>query len=62
MVLVVKNLPVNGGVIRDPDSIAGSGSSPEEGNDCPLQYSCLENPMEMRTWQVTVHVFTNSQT
>ena len=44
--LVVKNLPVNAGDIRDVESIPGSGRSPGEGNGNPLQYSCLENPMD----------------
>ena len=34
----------------DPGLIPGSGRSPEEGNDNPLQYSCLENPMEGGAW------------
>ena len=34
----------------DPGSIPGSGSSPGEGNGNPLQYSCLENPMDGGTW------------
>ena len=38
----------------DPDSIRGSGRSPGEGNGSPLQY-CLENPMDRRAWQATVH-------
>ena len=46
MVLVVKNLPTNAGDIRDADSISGSGRSLGEGNGNPLQYSCLENPMD----------------
>ena len=37
----------NGG---DPGSIPGSGRSPGEGNGTPLQYSCLENPMEGEAW------------
>ena len=41
--LVVKNLPANAG---DADSISGLGRSPGEGNGNPLQYSCLENPMD----------------
>ena len=45
MALVVKNLPPVQVDIRDPGSIPGSGSSPEEGNSNPLQYSCLENSM-----------------
>ena len=35
----------------DPGLIPGSGSSPGEGNGTPLQYSCLENPMDGRAWQ-----------
>ena len=34
----------------DPGSIPGSGRSPEEGNGTPLQYSCLENPMDRGAW------------
>ena len=40
---------------RDPGSIPGLGRFPGEGNGNPLQYSCLENPMGRRAWQVTVH-------
>ena len=43
--LVVKDLPASAGDARDVGSIPGSGRSPGEGNDNPLQYSCLENPM-----------------
>ena len=39
----------------DPDSIPGSGRSPGEGNGNPLQYSCLENPMDGGAWPITVH-------
>ena len=35
--------------------IPGSGRSPEEGNDTPLQYSCLEHPMDGGAWWATVH-------
>ena len=35
--------------------IPGSGRSPEEGNGNPLQYSCLENPMDRGAWQAIVH-------
>ena len=38
--------------------IPGSGRSPGEGNSNPLQYSCLENPMDGRAWQATFHVIT----
>ena len=44
--LVVKNLPANAGYIRDAGSIPGSGRSPGGGLGNPLQYSCLENPMD----------------
>ena len=43
---VVKHLPVNAGDARDAGLIRGSGRSPQEGNDNPPQYSCLENPMD----------------
>ena len=39
---------------RDPGSIPGSGRSPQEENGYPLQYSCLENPMDRGTWWATV--------
>ena len=39
----------------DLDSIPGSGRSPRGGHSKPLQYSCLENPMDRGVWQVTVH-------
>ena len=39
----------------DPGSIPRSGRSPREGNDHPLQYSCLGNPMDREAWRVTVH-------
>ena len=39
----------------DPSSIPGSGRSPGEGHGNPLQYSCLENPMDRGAWQATVH-------
>ena len=53
--LVVKNLPANAGDTRDVGSISGSGKSPGEGNGNPLQYSCLENPMDRGAWWATVH-------
>ena len=48
----VKNLPA---VPGDPVSISGLGRSPGEGNDSPLQYSCLENPMHRGAWWAIVH-------
>ena len=53
--LVVKNLPDNAGDIRDVGSIPGSERSPGGGHVNPLQYSCLENPMDRGSWWVTVH-------
>ena len=46
----------------DPGSIPGLERSPGEGNGNPLQYSCLENPMEGEAWWATVHGVANSQT
>ena len=46
VVLVVKNLPVNAGDIRHRDLIPGLGRILGKGNGNPLQYSCLENPMD----------------
>ena len=43
-------------------SISGSRRSPGEGNDNPLQYSCLENPMDKGAWWATVHGIAKSQT
>ena len=48
--------------VGDPGSIPGSGRSPGEGNGNPLQYSCLENPMEGGAWQATVHGVAKSRT
>ena len=45
----------------DPGSIPGSGRSPGEGNGNPLQYSCLENPMEGGAWWAAVHGVAKSQ-
>ena len=50
---VVKNLPINAGAIEDLGSNPGSGRSPGVGNGSPLQYSCLENPMDRGAWQTT---------
>ena len=46
----------------DPGLIPGSGRSPREGNGNPLQYPCLENPMDRGAWQATVHWATQSRT
>ena len=47
---------------RDPGLIHGSGRSPGEGNGNPLQYSCLENPMDGEAWKATVHGVSKSRT
>ena len=57
--LTVKNPPVNAG---DTGSIPGSGRSPGEENGNPLQYTCLENPMDRGAWWATVHGPQKSQT
>ena len=55
VLLVVKNLPANAGYVGDADSVPGSGRSPGKGNNNPLQYSCLENPMDRGAWWAIVH-------
>ena len=52
---MVKNPPSKAADIRDPSSIPGSGRSPAGGHGNPLQYSCLENPMDRGAWQAEVH-------
>ena len=46
VVLVVKNMPAKVRDLRDVGLIPGSGRSPGGGHSHPLQYSCLENPMD----------------
>ena len=58
--LVVKNLLANAGELRDASSIPGLGRCPGGGNGNPLQYSCLENPMDREAWWATVHGVTKS--
>ena len=60
--LVVKNLPVSAGDTRDASSIPGSRRSPGGGHGNPLQYSCLENPIDRGAWWATALRVTNSQT
>ena len=52
---LIKNLPVNVGDIRDTSSIPGLGKFPRGGHDNPLQFSCLENPVDRGAWRATVH-------
>ena len=48
--------------VGDQSSIPGSGKSPGEGNGYPLQYSCLENPMNRGAWRATVQGVAKNQT
>ena len=57
---VVKNPPASKGNARDTNSILGLERSPGEGNDYPLQYSCLGNLVDRGAWQATVHGITKS--
>ena len=52
---VVKNPPASTEDIRDVGSILGLWRSPEDGHGNPLQYSCLETPMDLGAWRATVH-------
>ena len=52
---MVKNAPANAGDRRDVGSIPGMGRSPGGGHGNPLQYLCLENPMDRGAWRATVH-------
>ena len=52
----------NAGVTVDVDLIPGLGRSPKGGHSNPLQYSCLENPMDRGAWHATVHRVTKSPT
>ena len=62
MVLVVKYPSASARDVRDVGSSPGSGRFPGGGHGNPLQYSCLENPMDRGAWQATVHRVTKSQT
>ena len=60
--LVVKNQPANAGDVRDVGSVPGSGRFPGGGQGSPLQYSCLDNPMDRGAWRATVCGVKESQT
>ena len=62
MVLLVKNPPANAGDIRNTGLITGSERSPGGRHGKPLQYPCLENPMDREAWWSTVHRVAKSQT
>ena len=59
---MVKNLPCNVGDTGDVGSIPGSGRSPRGGHGNPLQYSCLEKPLDRRAWPASVHRVSESDT
>ena len=59
---MVKNPPANSGDVRDTGLIPGSGRCPGEENGNPLQYSCLDNPMDRGPWWAIVHGVKKSQT
>ena len=60
--LVEKNPPASAEDVRDVGSIPGLGRPPEGGHSNPLQYSCLENPMDRGAWQAIVHRVAKSRT
>ena len=62
MALVIKSPPANAGNVTNAGSIPGLRRSPEEGHDNPLQYSCLENPMDRGAWWATVYGVAKSRT
>ena len=53
--LMVKNLPINAGDLRDVGSVPGFGRSYGGGHSNTIQYSCLEDPMDRGTWLATVY-------
>ena len=59
---MVKNPAAKAGDTRDTGLIPGLERSPGVGNGNPLQYFCLENPMEREAWWATVYGITKSQT
>ena len=59
---MVKNPSASAGDIREVGSILESGRSPGGGHGHPLQYSCLENPMDREAWRATVHRIAKSWT
>ena len=59
---MVKKPPANAVDIRDAGSILGLGRSPAGGPGNPLQYSCLENPMDRGAWRAIVHGVAESWT
>ena len=60
VVLVIRNLPANAGDLRDMSLISGSGRSCRGGHGNPLQFSCLENPMDRGAWRAIVYKIAKS--
>ena len=56
-----KEFACNAGDIRDTGSVPGSGRFPTGGHGNPLQYCCLENPMDRGAWGAIVHRVSKSQ-
>ena len=61
MVLIVKNPSANAGDIKDTGLIPGLGRSPGGGHGNPLQYLCLENPMDRGAWRAIAHRVAKNQ-
>ena len=59
---MVKSLPASPGDMKQAGVVPGSGRSPGGGHGNPLQYVCLENPMDRGGWWATVHRVAKSQT
>ena len=61
MVLIIKNPSANAGDIKDTGLIPGLGRSPGGGHGNPLQYLCLENPMDRGAWRAIAHRVAKNQ-
>ena len=59
---MVKNLPANAGDVRGTGWILGLEDPPGGGHGNPLQYSCLENPLDRGAWRATVNGVAESDT
>ena len=59
---MVKNLPAGAGDLRVAGSVPGSGRPPGGGHGNPLQFSCLENPIDREAWRIVVHGVTELDT
>ena len=60
--MALENPPANAGDERVTGLIPGSGKSPGGGHGNPLQFSCLENPMDREAWQAMIHRVTKNWT